>query len=477
VSQDSTLLVVGLYVYDDLLDHAARSFEGYDLFNGLADPGNKLLWECIRDTYLHTGAKPTTTMLAPQCDAHLVSIDPISKNRAISQIFETMRAISKSVDLGIVLLAREHVQALLQAAVRRAAVDRLLAVNTLKDNSSEALIEHVGGVSAVLQNVIPKRTVRKRPLAAETRSDLLRATKRWKWGIDYWDTAGLRWYKKEIHGLLGPTGGGKTVNMTTIATRQLKYGRKVLVALYEQALEEDVEQRILSNLSGVSMNELRDRNEKDIPKKVMDRIDAACAKYVNNLVVFDMVGENAGTGGVAELKAQIDEEKRLTGFEPDLIIIDWLGEMVMRYAHLGNTDAAYRRCCEKFMSDLVQFKEDTGYAILVLHQSNTQAQALRPTSKPNKTMAHEFRSFANKCDSCSVLGTMDRTLRICYFIPDKSRRSNSEDRIIKLDGEFMRFYDVTLKYRNVNNAFVPTASRAADDAQADENRAEIRRDY
>jgi len=164
--------------------------------------------------------------------------------------------------------------------------------------------------------------------------------------------------------------------------------------------------------------------------------------------------QDAGTGGVAELKAQIKEEEEASGFVPDLVIIDWLGEMVMRYNGLGDSDAAYRRCCEKFMSELVQFKEDHGCAILVLHQTNTKAQGLSATTPPNKTMAHEFRSFANKCDSCSVLGVMDRVSRVCWFIPDKSRRSASEDRKIRLNGKYMRFEDVSSTYTAYGPSFI-----------------------
>jgi hypothetical protein len=468
MNQDSMMLVVGLYTYDDLLDHASRAFEDFELFNGLADPGYKLMWECIRDTYVNTSVKPTPVMLIHQCMNHLASIDSISRKRAEAQIVPVFK--NNYLNTGTSLLKREHVQALMGDASRRAAVDKLLTVNTLNDKSSNNLIEHVSGVSSMLQNVIPKKSVRVHPLAKEERTRLLRVTERWSWGIDYWDEAGLSWYKKEIHGLLGPTGGGKTVNMTNIATRQIKQGRNVLIVLYEQALEEDVTQRILSNLANVSMNELRDRNEADIDPKIRAKIDAACEQYEKKLMAFDMVGQDAGSGGVDELKAQIAAAERETGFVPDLIIIDWLGEMVMRYDKLGSNDAAYRRCCEKFMSELVQYKEDHDCGILILHQTNTKAQEMSPASAPNKTMSHEFRSFANKCDTCSVLGVMDREIKVCWFVPDKSRRSHSRDRKIQLDGEYMKFRDVSGEFTIVGNTFVEARELEAREEAAARNR-------
>lgn len=458
MSNDAKLLVAGLYAYDNVLTHAATTFEGYDIFDVYTEPGYRLVWECIRDTWKNTEVKPTKYTLLEQVKILLNGTDLLTRARAEGQVTSAMNTIINIEEP----IAREHTQVLLEAAGRRAAVDKLLQVHTLEDNSTGALIEHVDGISAVLGSVTPKRGVRKRPLEKKERTRLLRMTTRWKWGIDYWDTAGLRWYKKEIHGLLGPSGGGKTTNMTNIATRQLKEGRKVLIALYEQPLEEDVEQRILSNLSGVKMDELRDKNEDEFSPAAAAKIDAACELYVDNLVVLDMIGEKAGNGGVAELKAHIAEEKRATGFEPDLIIVDWLGEMVQRYDLLGPSDAAYRRTCEKFMTEMVQYKEDTGYSFLILHQTNTHAQSLSCAAVPNKTMSHEFRSFSNRCDSCSVLGTMNKSQQICWFIPDKSRRSATNDRKVKLNGDYMRFEDVTNEYEVSNNTFVKISAVVAE---------------
>ena len=105
-----------------------------------------------------------------------------------------------------------------------------------------------------------------------------------------------------------------------------------------------------------------------------------------------------------------------------------------------------------------------------MHQTNTKAQTSSPGYRPSKGDAHEFRAFGNKCDSCSVLGVMDPVLNVCLFVPDKIRRGARVDRVIQLNGSFMRFTDVTGKFTLVNGTFVDAAARAAaeDDVEDDD---------
>jgi len=449
---EAALLVAGLYAHDGLLTHASTTFSGYELFNQLTDPGCKIMWECMRNTYKTTGRKPTIYMLGHQSDAALRNVDDLVRPKAYAQCAEVLELLGYKEPPA----AREHTLVLLQEAARVAALDKLLTSATAVGTDTPNLIEFVDDVSTMLNAVAPKQGVRKRPLAKDQRQKLLRSVQRRAWGVPYWDASGLSWNAKELHGLLGPSGGGKTVNMTNIATALIKQGYNVMVALYEQALEEDVEQRIISNVCTVPMTALRGKEEHEIDPKYQARINAACAEYEDKLVVFDMIGENAGTGGVQELRSMTDEEFQETGFVPDMIITDWLGAMVSRYGALGATDAAYRRCCEKFMFDIVEWKEDKGHAHLVLHQTNTTAQEKSPAFEPNKNMAHEFKSFGNFTDTCSVLGKMDNELKVCHFIPDKSRRSLARSRLIQLEGEWMRFKDVTGEFEIFNNTFIST---------------------
>ena len=151
---DSFMLVIGLYTYDDLLDHTAHAFEGYDLFNGLADPGHKLLWECIRDTYLHTGVKPTPYMLGQQGLAHLISVDSLMRPKAEEQLRGVFEALSKPNWPN--MIKREHVRKLLEAASRRAAVDKLLNISVQQHETTAELVENSFRDHLILQAEVPK---------------------------------------------------------------------------------------------------------------------------------------------------------------------------------------------------------------------------------------------------------------------------------------------------------------------------------
>jgi len=450
------LLLVGLYYNEDLLRHTVEKSVDLELFNPMTEPGYRVLWNCLRDSYKTLNEVPNPLILFNSARVHIEMSDPLVKILVAKQVAEVAHHLGTNLNI----VSRAHTHKLLKEAFHKAILTKLPGMGS---NLMEAdkLAESLASMSNTLEGVIPKQGVRKRPLRAENRRKVLRVRPRYKWGIDYWDAAGGSWYKKEIHGFLGPTGGGKTTNMVMVATRQIREGRKVAIALYEQALEEDVAQRIFANLAGISMNHLRHIDYDDIDPVIMDKINKSADQYQEYLVVLDMVGEDAGTGGVRELTDHLDEERRETGWYPDLVMVDWLGEMVQRYEHMTSADSAYRRTCEKFMSELNQYKENEGNdcTFLIFHQTNTQAQTRGPTHKPSKHDAHEFRSFPNKCDSCCVLGTMDRQLQVCWFIPGKDRRNKTDDRLIQLDGAYMRFNDVTEKFHDPGNgAFVENLS-------------------
>ena len=123
--------------------------------------------------------------------------------------------------------------------------------------------------------------------------------------------------------------------------------------MYEQALEEDVAQRIYANLANISMDEIRGKDYDDIAPAIMEQMIKAAEEFQDKLLVLDMVGEDAGTGGVPELTAQLAEEKRDTGWVADLVILDWLGEMAERYDNRPEGESWYRRLCESFMTEFI----------------------------------------------------------------------------------------------------------------------------
>lgn len=438
------LLILGLYAHPDMLAHTVANCSHLALFDELVEPGFKIVWEAMAEGQKQYGKRPTPFMVCNDITVKFASLTEPLRMRAWPQLENLLPMITDGPPLEDRERVRDRLSKALQKAIGiQAAEERWINMEV------EEQAARLAGMATLLRNVAPSASVRKRPLAAENREQILRITPRFSWGLPYWDASGSDWYIKEVHGLLGPSGGGKTINACTIAEAQLRAGRKVALALYEQALEEDVAQRLYSNISNVSMKHIRGKNYKDIDPHIRQKMDRAAAQYEENLLVLDMVGENAGNGGPEELFQHLQEERRETGFWPDLVIVDWLGEMALRYEKAKMTsDGSLRYTMEQIMSDLNQFKETPGNetTFLVLHQTSTNAQAAGPNYRPKRTDAHEFRSFGNKCDSCCQLGTMTED-GLCFFIAGKARRGQRRERIIKLNPEYMRFYDVSGEYQ------------------------------
>jgi hypothetical protein len=441
---DAMLLLVGLYAHPDILAHTVNNCYKLQLFDPLTEPGYKALWDAMRKSHAHYGERPTPYMVNNDVAQQFELITAPLRPRAWEQLQMILPLITDTPPYESRERVRERLEKALQKAIGIQMAEESWTVMEVEEHAAK-----LSGMANLLMNSMPTNSVRKRPLAKDIRAQILRVTPRYRWGVNYWDDSGNSWYKKEVHGLLGPSGGGKTVNACNIAEALLRAGFKVAIALYEQALEEDVAQRLYANLGNVSMDHLRGKNYEEIDPVARAKMERAADAYVDKLMVLDMVGENAGTGGPQELFQHLQEERRETGFWPDMVIVDWLGEMALRYEkRLKTQDNSLRITMESIMSDLNQFKETPGNetTFLVLHQTSTNAQGAGPGYRPNRTDAHEFRSFANKCDSCCQLGNMDSD-GLCWYIPGKIRRGQKTERILRLDPKYMRFEDVSDHYQ------------------------------
>lgn len=463
----SVVLLVGLYQNESLLAHTVDKTEDFDLFDPVLEPGCHIGWAVLRQMHTTSGVRPTAHLYVSEI-AQSMPVDPAMNSLATNELWHVV----KHLQSGIKIASHEEIVTFLASAFHAAIVRKLNTLSELDVPERARLSRMLKELSATLDTVVPKASVRKRPLRKEERIKLLQMVPRWTWGIDYWDNAGLNWYIREIHGILGPTGGGKTVNIVNIAVAQIKQGRRVCIALYEQALEEDVTQRIFANLLNVSMDRMRGKSYEEFDedlKAKMDRIE----KETELLLVLDMVGEDAGSGGPTELFGILEQERRENdGWFPHLVIVDWLGEMVTRYKDYKNSDGEKRRWCDTFMSAFNQYKEipENPCSFLIAHQTNTQAQARPPSYVPSKHDAEEYRAFPNKTDGCCQLGVMDNS-KLCWFDPGKSRRSLTSTKIVELDGKLMRFTDVTDEYSMEQGLFVnhdPTAVRSGQQEVIDE---------
>jgi RecA/RadA recombinase len=243
----------------------------------------------------------------------------------------------------------------------------------------------------------------------------------------------------ESLGILGPTGGGKTVMAVGLTCERAKRKQHVTLVTYEQQTEGDIMERLCTYMTGLEIDNFRDKNFTDLTDEVRDKLNKEQAKYAEYLSVIDLAKGTGGTGGAEEVIAHINRQfDKSEG--PSLVVVDWLGSMVQRYLAFNNIGSdEYRHVAHQFMDKLTNHARAKGYSLVINHQLKTDAARRRPEVKPNVTEAMEVRSFAFFLDGCVCLGTLSTDTHVGWLCMNKFRRGAPTDVLIKLIGSYMRF--------------------------------------
>jgi len=343
---------------------------------------------------------------------------------------------------------------LLEAAMAEAAkvtwLEQMRRMSSLKELQKIAT-----NITSDLGALGGRKSARMKPLFNMAR--LLQAKERLGFGVRFWDDNGGKFGPGELHGLLGPSGGGKTVMGVSVACGQIRANRHVMLCLYEQPAEGDIAERICTHMTETPIDVFRDKALCDLPEEIQRKITFAQETSGQYLTLVDMLKAGAGAGGVQEIIQQV-EDAIADGERPNLVIVDWFGAMVDRnhqYHPEVAGDQRYRVLGTQFMDTFNTYSKASGVTFLLLHQLSTEASAKSPGYQPKKTDALEMKTFGYKMDTCSAIGNMNKQNAVCWFCPDKSRRSWAQDTKIRLVGDLQRFVDVKDDYEIRNNTFVP----------------------
>jgi hypothetical protein len=444
-----TLLLGHLLAEPDLLHMAARKLSFYNLIDPLKHRTPAFLWTVIKDCYEKSGEPPTYTFLQQEIMSRL------QPTREQVLLVESLEMLGDMAHIPKADLTAAAGRVLLEAALSEAAkisfLEQMRRVNSVKD-----LQKIAQRISSDLGALGGKRSARMKPLFnLET---LLQAKNRIGFGVRFWDDNGGKFAPGELHGLLGPTGGGKTVMAVSVACGQVRAGRHTMLCLYEQPAEGDIMERICTHMTEMPIDTFRDKSFSDLPESVQRKLAFAQETNGKYLTLLDMLQDGAGAGGVPEIIQHI-ETAIAEGERPDLVIVDWFGAMVDRNHQFRSDiphDLRYRVLGTQFMDMFNMYAKKSGVSFLLLHQLSTEASSHSSGHRPKKTDALEMKTFSNKMDTCAALGVLDKRTHVCWFCPDKSRRSFAQDIKIRLQGELQRFVDVKDEYEVRNNVFVPT---------------------
>lgn len=267
-------------------------------------------------------------------------------------------------------------------------------------------------------------------------------------GVDFIDyaTGGLR--PASMVGLIAESSGGKTMVGTQFMCEQALRGRKTFGFFYEQSLAGDIAERFYGYLSGATRDEMKNRTYNEYPERVKKLLCNLTERLSEYLKVYDMSGavKGQGNGGPTELEAILNQADK-DGALPEVVAVDWLGAMEIKCQNVPPQHREKRQRIEYCLSELKQISERFGITIFVLHQIAAHAiESKTPKFKPEWTMAHECKSFGHEMDYVFTFGRKDPETSCMWFNTSKARGAPGSHRIVKMDAQLNRIYDVAESY-------------------------------
>ena len=250
----------------------------------------------------------------------------------------------------------------------------------------------------------------------------------------------------ELWLVLGSSGGGKTAISVQYACAQALMGNATLWATYEQSLDGDIAERIISCVTDTSLDKIRDVGFNNLPEDVQKKFWACVAGADEKLIVLDMTkvhlntaAESEDNGGMYSVWKQYLQLKE-RGIVVKTIIIDWVGAMMSLVGTVSKRDLSngYRFATQAEIDIARRMVKEEGMQIIFFHQTDSKSQHARPIYVPDKTCAKDMKDMCNYMDIVLTLGTRDIN-DVCWISSAKSRKGAAITKTIQLIGDKSRF--------------------------------------
>lgn len=247
---------------------------------------------------------------------------------------------------------------------------------------------------------------------------------------------------------LGPSGGGKTVTAVQFSCAQALLGNGVLWATYEQSVEGDLAERMIANVTDISLSKIRDIGYDNFEPEVREAFEHAVEGVADKLIVMDMtrietdyVNDNKDDKGMYTIWKEYKKLKE-QGVKVKTIIVDWMGELLSMVSSVSGIDitnaASFAANAQKQIDIMRAMAKEEGVTIICFHQTNTVAQGQKPIFVPDKTCAYNMKSMCNYFDIVITLGIRDKH-DVCWVNGAKVRKGAAQQKTIKLIGDKCRF--------------------------------------
>lgn len=262
--------------------------------------------------------------------------------------------------------------------------------------------------------------------------------------------------RPEVCGLLGPSGGGKSVTAVHFAWEHVRTRRHTAYFAYENPFNPEYNTRFYGFAAGIPSERIMGRSVEELLPSDRQRIEEEIEQFGSWFHPFDMLSNSAegvGFGGVAEVDAQLDQLSS-DGCRPDAIVIDQYLPQITRYmASKGLSDDQLRKIMQSTVDDYVRLADKYQTFVLLLHQLNPDAGNKPPYVRPKWGDSAECRSFAFWLQNCLALGTADQQGR-AWMIASKVRGGAKGEIIVQLNGGNFRLDYQKDKFRLDHRRFV-----------------------
>lgn len=281
----------------------------------------------------------------------------------------------------------------------------------------------------------------------------------------------------EVCLVAGLSGGGKSISAVQFLGAQLLQGNYVQWATYEQPFDGDLMQRLVSFITGYSLDLLRTQEFDALPAEIQERFNAVVSSSQDKMAATDFTNndqmdpddlEDDGSAYSIEKRTKLLCDQ---GKTPSYIIVDWLGAAVARIASIRGVDIGvitnYINIASEVLMGLVKVAKKYRTRVIVFHQLVPDLKKALPSRKPTCTELQNIKSAANWVDYAITIGKQDENHR-CWFICDKCRKSFPSECVVELDGEHARFKLLQGYAPSKNGNFVNVAELEEETSQGNE---------
>ena len=246
------------------------------------------------------------------------------------------------------------------------------------------------------------------------------------------------------------------------ACAQALMGNSILWATYEQGLEGDLAERIISNVTDESLDKIRDVGFNNLPEGIQRKFWASVAGADDKLTVMDMTKlafnptiDSRDNGGMYSVWQQYNKLKA-EGRAPKTIIVDWIGAM------MSVVSATTGKAIDNAMAFQIATQAEVDVArkmvkqepvqVIFFHQTDTKSQSARPIYIPDKTCALNMKTLCNFMDVVITLSNRD-IHDILWMSAVKSRKAHTISKTVKLLGDRCRFVNAPFWAPNTDGNF------------------------